>query len=101
MGAIGCLSLSGCLGLGLQNMTAEQIKATNGMTTCTTLSTMSGSGSTISVNSDDIRKGATSNGKVAVTCGTATIVIDSNVGVAYPPGTTVVIPQSTVPIIPK
>lgn len=76
--------LGGCLGLGMQNMTPAQIRATNGMTTCTQVLTMYGRGSTISANTDDIRKGATAKGKTAVKCGDAEMVIENDIGVAQP-----------------
>lgn len=84
--AVVSLSLGGCLGLGMQTMSPDQIKATNGMATCTTGKTLYYSGSTVSINMDDVRKGATSKGKTKVTCGDTSMEIDTNVGVGVTPG---------------
>ena len=77
------LGLAGCLNMA--DMTAGQIRATNGLAMCTQATTMYGKGSSITVNADDVRKGATGKGKTAITCGDATMVIDHDVGVAPVP----------------
>lgn len=69
--------LTGCLSV--QDMTAAQIRATNGMAMCATAATMYGKGSSITVNADDIRKGASAKGKTQITCGDATMVIEHEV----------------------
>jgi len=95
---LGTFVLTGCPSMSIKDMSADQLKATNGMLTCSQLSSMYGKGSTILVNTDDLRKGATSKGKTVITCGDATMAIESEVGVPVPPGattttTTVVRPQ--------
>lgn len=92
------VALTGCPSMSIKDMSAEQLKATNGMLTCSQLSSMYGKGSSILVNTDDLRKGATSKGKTSITCGDATMTIESEIGVPVPPGattttTTVVKPQ--------
>ena len=74
------LSLAGCLNM--EAMTASQIRATNGLAMCSQMVTLYGKGSSITVNADDIRKGATAKGRTSITCGDALMVIDSNIGVA-------------------
>ena len=71
--------LAGCLSV--SDMSAQQLKATQGMAMCAQATTMYGKGSTITVNADDIRKGAYAKGKTAITCGDATMVIEHDVGV--------------------
>lgn len=58
--------LSGCLSMGVHNMSAEQIRATEGMVTCTTVYTAYGKGNTTTVNADDTRKGNNSKGKITI-----------------------------------
>jgi hypothetical protein len=77
-----CLALAGCPSLGYQTMTPEQIKATAGTASCTQLTSIYGKGSAIAVNVDETRKGATSKGKTAITCGDATMTIETEVGAA-------------------
>jgi hypothetical protein len=73
--------LSGCMSLGYQNMTPEQIKATAGSISCVTIETlMYGKGSSISINTDDTKKGATSSWKTSIKCGDAEMTIDASVG---------------------
>jgi len=74
------LLLTGCPSMGYYNMTPEQIKATAGTISCSTVASVYGKGSAIAVNADDIRKGATSTGAITVTCGEASMVIKSEVG---------------------
>lgn len=91
--------LAGCPSMSIKDMSAEQLKATNGMLTCSQLSSMYGRGSSILVNTDDLRKGATSKGKTVITCGDASMTIESEIGAAAVPGavttTTTVVPART------
>ncbi len=82
------VALAGCPSMGYQNMSAEQIKATAGTTSCSTINSMYGKGSMIATNADETRKGATSKGKTVITCGDATMTIEAEVGVPVPPGAT-------------
>lgn len=80
------LALPGCQNLG---MTPEQLKASAGMATCTSVnSLLYGKASFITANADDVRKGATASGDTSITCGEATMTIKSNVGVPVPAGAT-------------
>ncbi len=69
--------LSGCLSV--SDMSAQQLKATNGMAMCSTVATAYGRGSSITVNADDIRKGASAKGKTEIRCGDAVMVIEGEV----------------------
>lgn len=75
------LLLTGCPSMGYYNMSPEQIKATAGTISCSTVNSVYGKGSAIAVNADDVRKGATHAGAVTITCGEASMVIKSEVGV--------------------
>jgi hypothetical protein len=91
--------LAGCQNLGYSNMTAEQIRATNGTSTCTSINTIYGKQSMIAINEQDVKKGSTSKGKLSITCGDALMSIESDIGVPVPPGavtttTTTVIPAN-------
>ncbi len=79
--SLSLLLLSGCMSLGVQQMTPEQIKATNGMITCTQLATTYGRGISTTVNADDVRKGATNMSKITMTPDCA-VTVETNVGVA-------------------
>ena len=76
------LVLPGCMSMSVPEMSSAQIRATNGMVMCAQVTSMYGKGSSITVNADDIRKGATAKGKTSIVCGDATMVIESHVGVA-------------------
>ncbi len=96
--AILAVALAGCaFSGGVQQMTPEQIKATEGMATCTQATTLYGKGASITANTDNTRKGATSKGKTMITCGDASMTIETDVGVAATPGaiTTTTVPAST------
>lgn len=83
------LALAGCASIDYASMSAQQIKATNGTISCASFeSIMSGKGSYLFMNQDDTRKGATSTGKVNVTCGAIQATVDSNTGVPVPAGAT-------------
>lgn len=72
--------LTGCVGVA--DMSASQIRATNGMIMCSQVVSIYGKGSSITVNADDIRKGATAKGKTSITCGDSQMVIEQEVGTA-------------------
>lgn len=69
--------LSGCMSLGVSDMSASQIRATNGMIMCAQVVSMYGKGSSITVNADDVRKGVSARSKTTIVCGDATMTIDS------------------------
>lgn len=64
--AVLVLPLGGCLGLGVQNMDAAQIRATEGMATCTDLTTMYGRGRSVTVHADAAKKGIDSSSEVVI-----------------------------------
>lgn len=76
---IAMLLLSGCAGLNMSDMTAAQIKATNGMASCGHSTNVYGKISIITANTDDVSKGANQKGRMSITCGDATMVIDNSV----------------------
>jgi hypothetical protein len=81
--------LSACGGaFNLQgDMTAAQIRATNGVTTCAQYdSLVYGSASFITMNADDTKKGATSSNNTQITCGKANMTSNSTAGVPVPSG---------------
>jgi len=87
------VALTGCA-----SMSPEQLKASAGMTTCTTTTNVWGTVSIITQAVDDTRKGATSENSTDIKCGNASMTIGNKVGVPVPPGattttTTVVRPQ--------
>jgi len=51
------LFLGGCLGLGVNDMTAAQIRATEGMATCVDVYTMYGKGRSVTVHVDAAKRG--------------------------------------------
>lgn len=80
------LALAGCQNLG---MTPEQLKASAGMATCTTVNSLIyGKAAFITANADDVRKGATASGDTTITCGEASMSVKSTIGVPVPPGAT-------------
>lgn len=58
--------LAGCIGVGVKEMTPEQIKATEGMATCTTIHTAYGRGVSTTVNVDDVKRASTNKGKITI-----------------------------------
>jgi hypothetical protein len=66
--------------MGLSKMSPDQIKAANGLATCTQIYSPWGKGTTISINIDDVRKGATSKGRIIVSPDCA-VTIQHDVGV--------------------
>ncbi len=77
--------LAGCQNLGYSGMSAEQIKATAGTTTCTQYAGLYGKASAIALNADDVRKGVTSNGDMTITCGDASMQIKNTIGLPSAP----------------
>ena len=68
------LILPGCVGVA--DMSASQIRATNGVIMCAQVSSIYGKGSSITLNADDVRKGSTAKGKTSITCGDSQMVIE-------------------------
>ncbi|MCR4331684.1 MAG: hypothetical protein NUV34_03115 [Sulfuricaulis sp.] len=91
---IASLVLAGCA----TGMTPEQLKASSGMATCTTVTTVYGKTSFVTADTADVRKGTTAAGKTTITCGDASMAIDTNVGVAGPVMTTTTV--TTTPLKP-
>ena len=81
--AVLATTLSGCMSMGVSQMTSEQIRAADGLATCSTIYTAWGKGASASVNVDNVRKGMTAMGKVVISPECA-ISIETNVGVAPP-----------------
>ena len=81
--AVLLLVLPGCVSI--SDMSAAQLRATNGIAQCAQVTSLYGRGSSITVNVDDIRKGATARGRTSIRCGDATMVIDTDIGVAPGP----------------
>lgn len=77
--AVLAFALSGCMSMGVHDMSANQIRATNGVAMCAQATTLYGKGSSITVNADDIRKGVSARGKTTIVCGDATMTIESNI----------------------
>jgi hypothetical protein len=77
--------LAGCPTM---SMTPEQLKASAGMATCGTATTMYGKTSIITAAADDIRKGASAENITEIICGDASMKIGSKVGAPVPPGAT-------------
>jgi hypothetical protein len=97
IGALLLAFVAGCANLGYQNMTAEQIRATAGTTTCTQFTSLYGKASNIAINADETRKGATSTSDLTITCGEATMSIKASVGAPVPPGATTTTTTTVVP----
>ena len=77
------VALSGCA-----SMSPEQLKASAGLTTCTTTANIWGKVSVITQAIDDTRKGATSENTTDIKCGDASMTVGNKVGVPVPPGAT-------------
>lgn len=60
------LLLGGCLGMGLQSMDAAQIRATEGMATCSQVYTVQGAARTVTVHNDAAKKGLDSTIEVII-----------------------------------
>ena len=80
LAAVVLLLLTSCMSI--SDMTSQQIRATSGMAMCAQVTSMYGKGSSIMVNADDIRKGATAKGKTVISCGDASMTIENDVGAA-------------------
>lgn len=76
--AIAALWLAGCAGLNMHDMTAAQLKATNGMASCGHATNIYGQVSIITANTDDVQKGTTQKGKMVITCGASSMTIDNS-----------------------
>jgi hypothetical protein len=76
--------LAGCVSMGISEMSPEQIRAAEGLVTCTQIYSAWGRGVATSINVDDVRKGATSRGGITVApdCG---VTIHHDVGVEREP----------------
>lgn len=79
--SVSAVLLAGCATQSVQSMSPEQLKAMEGMVTCSFYQGMYGKAGVITVNNDVIRKGATSKSKVVV-ANDCTVTIDGDVGVA-------------------
>lgn len=77
---VSMVMLGGCISVA--DMSAQQLRATNGMAMCAQVTSLYGRGSTITVNADDVRKGAYAKGKTAIQCGDSTMVIEHDLGVS-------------------
>jgi len=76
LAVIPLLLLAGCPGsLTLKELSAEQIKALDGLLACSQINSTYGKGSTILANADKLPKG-NSTGKTVITCGDAVMTID-------------------------
>lgn len=77
------LLVTGCMSIGVQKMTPEQIKATEGMLTCDNIFSVYARGNSASVHLDRLHKGMNSNSKITVNpdCG---ITIESSVSQPVP-----------------
>ncbi len=73
---------------GCSSMSPEQLKASAGMTTCTTTTNVWGTVSIITQAIDDTRKGATSENSTDIKCGNASMSVGNKVGVPVPAGAT-------------
>lgn len=70
-------------------MTPEQLKASAGMATCSTVNSLVyGKASFITANADDVRKGATNKGETVISCGEGSMSIKTDTGVPVPVGAT-------------
>ena len=65
--------------MSVSDMSAAQLRAANGLAMCSQVTSIYGRGSSITVNADDIRKGATGKGRTSIECGDAKMVIEQSV----------------------
>lgn len=96
--AVSALSvMEGCTTL----MSAEQLKALAGTTTCF-YTTNLGGGETgfVSSSVDDTKKGQTSGNKTNVTCGKIQLQVDNAVGIPVPAGATATTTTTTTVVPP-
>lgn len=71
-------------------MSPEQLRASAGLTTCTTTTNIWGKVSVITQAVDDTRKGATSENTTEIVCGDAKMSQGNKVGVPVPAGATTI-----------
>jgi hypothetical protein len=71
-------SIAGCMSMGVNDMSASQIRSTNGMAMCAQVTSLYGKGSSITVNADDFRKGYNAKYKTVIVCGDATMTLESS-----------------------
>ncbi len=88
-------ALTGCA-----TMTPEQLKASEGMATCTTTTNVWGTVSIVTHDVRNTRKGATSDNSTEILCGNAKMVIGDKVGVPVPPGATTTTTTVVTPVKP-
>lgn len=72
-----CLLFAGCPTM---SMSPEQLKASAGMATCGTATTMYGKTSIITAAADDIRKGQTDESSTEIICGDSSMKLTTKVG---------------------
>jgi hypothetical protein len=72
--------LQGCVSMGISEMSPEQIRAAEGLVTCTQIYSAWGKGIATSINVDDVRKGATAKGTITVSPD-CSVTIQHDVGV--------------------
>lgn len=89
------VALAGCA-----SMSAEQLKASEGMATCTTTTNVWGTVSIVTHDVRNTRKGATSENSTEILCGNAKMVIGDKVGVPVPLGATTVTTTTVTPVKP-
>lgn len=76
--AVTAIALAGCA----TGMSPEQLRASAGMSTCTKTTTIYGTVTFATTSADDTRKGATQKSKTVVTCGDASMAVETDTGVA-------------------
>lgn len=74
---LACVGLAGC-------MSPPEQKLGDGQAGCQTFTSIYGSVSSVVARADNVGRGATQSGKTRITCGSATMEIDSTIGVAAP-----------------
>jgi hypothetical protein len=77
---------TGCVSMGISEMSPEQIRAAEGLVTCTQIYSAWGKGIATSINIDDVRKGATAKGAITVSPD-CSVTIQHDVGVEREPET--------------
>jgi uncharacterized lipoprotein YajG len=90
------VAITGCAG-----MSPEQLKASEGMATCTTTTNVWGTVSVVTHDVRNTRKGATSENSTEILCGNAKMVIGDKVGVPVPLGATTVTTTTVTPVKPQ
>lgn len=72
--------VAGCPTIGMKDLTPEQIKAMDGLLTCSQIRATTASGSIITANPDRLPKG-NALGETEITCGDASMKIKNSVTV--------------------